>query len=189
MEKVDFIEQLKTLVNTEDVLSVGREVNELKARFEDFCIEEERLHQVAVLEAQEKDLPASEDDGSLKMMKDEFYEIYGEFRDKKVAASTAKKLEQEVNLRLRKNLIERMRSLISEEENIGRAISKYKEIHEAWKAAGDVERDKRQAIQAEFSNLLESFFFNIKIYRELKDHDLKRNFQIKEELIQCYHSV
>ena len=184
MEKVDFIEQLKTLVNTEDVLSVGREVNELKARFEDFCIEEERLHQVAVLEAQEKDLPASEDDGSLKMMKDEFYEIYGEFRDKKVAASTAKKLEQEVNLRLRKNLIERMRSLISEEENIGIAISKYKEIHEAWKAAGDVERDKRQAIQAEFSNLLESFFFNIKIYRELKDHDLKRNFQIKEELIQ-----
>ncbi len=184
MEKVDFIEQLKTLVNTEEVLSVSREVNELKGYFEDFCIEEERLRQVALLEAQEKDLPVEEEDGSLKAMKDEFYEIYNGFRTKKIAASTAKKLEQEVNLRLRKSLIERMRSLISEEENIGVAISKYKEIHEIWKTAGDVERDKRQAIQAEFSNLLESFFFNIKIYRELKEHDLKRNFQIKEALIQ-----
>ena len=184
MEKVDFIEQLKALVETEEVLSVSRDVNELKVRFEDFCIEEERLHQVAVLEAQEKDLPVEEDDGSLKVLKDEFYEIYSEFKTRKIAASTSKKLEQEVNLRLRKSLIERLRALISEEENIGVAISKYKEIHEAWKAAGDVERDKRQAIQAEFSNLLESFFFNIKIYRELKEHDLKRNFQIKEELIQ-----
>lgn len=184
MEKVDFIEQLKALVETEEVLSVSRDVNELKVRFEDYCIEEERLRQVAMLEAQENELPIAEDDGSLKALKDEFYQIYGDFKTKKIAASTAKKLEQEVNLRLRKSLIERMRALISEEENIGVAISKYKEIHEAWKAAGDVERDKRQAIQAEFSNLLESFFFNIKIYRELKEHDLKRNFQIKEELIQ-----
>lgn len=184
MEKVDFIEQLKALVETEEVLSVSREVNELKVRFEDYCIEEERLRQVATLEAQENDLPIEEDNGSLKALKDEFYQIYGDFKTKKIAASTSKKLEQEVNLRLRKSLIERMRTLISEEENIGVAISKYKEIHEAWKEAGDVERDKRQAIQAEFSNLLESFFFNIKIYRELKDHDLKRNFQIKEELVQ-----
>lgn len=183
MEKVDFIEQLKALVETEEVLSVSREVNELKVRFEDFCIEQERLQQVATLEAQEKDLPIEEDDGSLKALKDEFYQIYGDFKTKKIAASTSKKLEQEVSLRVRKSLIERLRLLISEEENIGVAISKYKEIHEAWKAAGDVERDKRQAIQAEFSNLLESFFFNIKIYRELKDHDLKRNFQIKEELV------
>lgn len=184
MEKVDFIEQLKALVNTEEVLSVSREVNELKARFEDFHIEQERLRQVAVLEAQENDLPIEEDDGSLKAMKDEFYEIYSDFRTKIAAASASKKVEQEANLRLRKSLIERMRTLISEEENIGVAISTYKEIHETWKQVGDVERDKRQAIQAEFSNLLESFFFNIKIYRELKDHDLKRNFQIKEELIQ-----
>ena len=184
MEKVDFIEQLNALVETEEVLSVSRDVNELKVRFEDFCIEQERLRQVAMLEAQENDLAVEEDDGSLKALKDAFYEIYGVFQTKKIAVITAKKLDQEVNLRLRKSLIERLRTLISEEENIGVAISKYKEIHEAWKAAGDVERDKRQAIQAEFSNLLESFFFNIKIYRELKDHDLKRNFQIKEELIQ-----
>ena len=32
--------------------------------------------------------------------------------------------------------------------------------------------------------MLESFFFNLKIYRELKEHDLKRNFQLKTEIVQ-----
>jgi hypothetical protein len=117
-------------------------------------------------------------------LKEEFYSIYNAYREQKTAVSTAKKLEQEANMRLKKNLIERLKTLIQEEENIGVAVATYKEIHEAWKQSGDVIREKRQEIQQEYSKLLESFFFNLKIYRELKEHDLKRNFQIKTELVE-----
>lgn len=182
MEKIEFIEKLKALTSQEDVLSVSREVSELKARFEDFRIEEERLRQVAFLEAQENGETA-EYERLPDPLKDEFYQIYSEYREKKAAVTTAQKLEQEANLRLKKNLIDRLKTLISEEENIGVAVATYKEIHEAWKQAGDVIREKRQDIQAEYSKLLESFFFNLKIYRELKEHDLKRNLQIKTELV------
>jgi 2-oxo-4-hydroxy-4-carboxy--5-ureidoimidazoline (OHCU) decarboxylase len=51
MEKKSFIEKLLVLLANEDVLSVAREVNELRTRFEDFCIEEDRKKQVAFLEA------------------------------------------------------------------------------------------------------------------------------------------
>lgn len=183
MEKIEFIEKLKTLTANEDVLSVSREVNELKGSFEDFTIEEERLRQVAFLEAQEKGETA-EYEKVPDPLKDEFYQVYSEYREKKAAVATAQKLEQEANMRLRKNLIDRLKTLVSEEENIGVAVATYKEIHEAWKQAGDVAREKRQEIQAEYSKLLESFFFNLKIYRELKEHDLKRNFQIKNELVE-----
>lgn len=183
MEKIEFIEKLKALAATEDVLSVSRDVNELKSSFEDFCIEEERLRQVAFLEAQEKG-EATEYEKQPDPLKDEFYQLYSEYREKKSALATAQKLEQEANLRLRRNLIDRLKNLISEEENIGVAVATYKEIHEAWKQAGDVVREKRQEIQAEYSKLLESFFFNLKIYRELKEHDLKRNLQIKTELVE-----
>lgn len=182
MEKIEFIEKLKALTSQEDVLSVSREVSELKARFEDFRIEEERLRQVAFLEAQGNGETA-EYERLPDPLKDEFYQIYSEYREKKAAVTTAQKLEQEANLRLKKNLIDRLKNLISEEENIGVAVATYKEIHEAWKQAGDVIREKRQDIQAEYSKLLESFFFNLKIYRELKEHDLKRNLQIKTELV------
>jgi hypothetical protein len=183
MEKIDFISELEKLVNTEDLLAVGREINELKSKFEDFCIEQERLKQVEVLEAQERGENVQLDSFP-NPLKDDFYSIYNGYRERKIALSTAKKLEEEANLRLKKNLIEKLRLLISEEENIGVAINSYKDIQENWKIIGDIPRDKRQDIQAEYSKLLEFFFHNLKIYRELKDHDLKRNFQIKSEIVE-----
>lgn len=183
MEKIDFIEKLKTLTAQEDVLTVSRDINELKSHFEDFCIEEERLRQVAFLEAQEKGEEA-EYEKLPDPLRDEFYQLYGEYREKRNAAASAKKLEEEGNLRIKRNLIERLKTLIAEEENIGTAVSQYKEIHEHWKQVGDIARDKRQEVQAEYSRLLESFFHNLKIYRELKEHDLKRNYQLKMEVAQ-----
>ena len=194
MEKIEFLERIKTLAANEDVMSVNTEINELKSKFQDFLIEEERKVQVASLEAQ----LVSEDDSTPEVIhvggenseeeidpiKEEFYAIYSDFRNKKAAFASAQKLEQEANLRLKQNLTEKLRNLIQHEENIGVAVSTYKEIHEAWKNVGDIPREKRQDIQNEYSKLLESFFFNLKIYRELKDHDLKRNSQLKKELIE-----
>jgi hypothetical protein len=76
-----------------------------------------------------------------------------------------------------------LKEVIEAEENIGSAFNAYKEIHETWKKIGDIPREKRDDTQKEYSRLLEIFFYNIKIYRELKDHDYKRNFQLKEDVI------
>ena len=182
MEKRDFLKELNELVLVEDILSVNLKINELKSAFQDFIIEEERKQQVAELEAQESG-EEIQGNNNLQELKTAFYEIYNTYKEKKTALITAQKLEQEANLRIKKNLIERLRKLISEEENIGLAVSTYKEIHEAWKNVGDISRELRQDIQNEYSKLLESFFFNLKIYRELKEHDLKRNSQLKKEII------
>ena len=182
MEKQDFIQRLKALCSSEDLLLVSREVSELRSQFEDFLLEEERKQQVALLEAQEQgeEVVFEKQDDPIKK---EFYEIYSEYKEKRTALSTAKKIQEEANLRQKKNLIERLRLLIQEEENIGVAVAKYKEIHEAWKEIGDIPREKRQDVQNDYSKMLELFFHNLKIYRELKEHDLKRNFQLKKELV------
>ena len=73
---------------------------------------------------------------------------------------------------------------MTKEENIGSAFASYKEIQEQWKAVGDIPRGNRSEVQAEYSKLLEDFFYNIKIYKELKDHDFHRNFQLKMEIIE-----
>ncbi|MES2589929.1 MAG: DUF349 domain-containing protein [Bacteroidota bacterium] len=194
MEKVEFLERIKTLAANEDVMAVNTEINELKSKFQDFLIEEERKIQVTALESQLVNAEDSEGlevihvgsndtENEIDSLKEEFFAIYSEFRTRKTAFTSAQKLEQEAHLRLKQNLIERLRKLIQHEENIGVAVSTYKEIHEAWKNVGDIPREKRQDIQNEYSKLLESFFFNLKIYRELKEHDLKRNSQLKRELI------
>lgn len=188
MEERDFLGELQQLLETEDVLAIVQEVGDLKDSFQQSMQEKEKSLQRKKLESKEEEatpeVDFSEEEGALEQEKEQFFVLYQTYRDRKIAVQTAKKLEQEANLRSKQNLISRLKSLIAEEENIGTAIGEYKTIHETWKNIGDIPRDNRQEIQSEYSKLLESFFFNIKIYRELKDHDLKRNLQLKLEVVE-----
>ena len=183
MEKQTFLDELKALVANEDKLSIGRDVNELRTRFDDFVLEDERKKQVAVLEAKENgenvEFEREEDP-----IRNEFYEVYKEFKSAWSLALDSKKAIQSENLKQKRSLIARLKDLIANEEHIGAAFNAYKEIHEAWKLIGEIEREKRAEVQAEYSKLLEDFFYNMKIYRELKEHDFHRNEQVKLEVIQ-----
>lgn len=181
MEKIALLDTLKTLSQQEDVLSVAREVSELRSRFEDVVIEEDRQFQIKQLEAQERGETVEEQPEDL--IRQEFYNVYGEFREKRNTAQRERKETEEANLRRKRSLIDRLKVVIEKEENIGAALTAYKEIHEQWKEVGDIPRDKRQDLQSEYSRLLETFFYHIKIYRELREHDLHRNQQLKLDVI------
>ena len=182
MEQTNFLDELKALTANSDVFAVAREVNELKQRFEDAFLEMERKEQIAQLEAAER---GEEYEGAdLRSLRKAFNEEHTAFKDRlKVQSDLRNALENE-HLQQKKNLIDRLRKTIQEEENIGAALNVFKEIQESWKTIGDIPRNKREEIQREYSKLLEQFFYNLKIYRELKDHDLKRNLQLKEQVIQ-----
>ena len=183
MEKQTFLDELKVLVANEDKLSIGRDVNELRTRFDDFVLEDERKKQVAVLEAKEngENVEFEREDDPIR---NEFYEVYKEFKSAWSLALDSKKAIQSENLKQKRSLIARLKDLIANEEHIGAAFNAYKEIHEAWKLIGEIEREKRAEVQAEYSKLLEDFFYNMKIYRKLKEHDFHRNEQVKLEVIQ-----
>ena len=144
-------------------------------------MEEDRQFQIRQLEAQEKGEPVEE--RTSDPSREEFYNLYNEFRDRKAAQQKTKKEAEESNLRRKKALLDRLKEVVEKEENIGAAMTAYKEIHDAWKEVGDIPREKRQDIQSEYSRLLETFFYHIKIYRELREHDLHRNHQLKLDVI------
>lgn len=181
MDQTDFIEQLKSLTANEDVLAVSNEVNELRSKFEDYVLEEERKLQVAQLEAKDKgeELEVPENDFG----KEAFYEVYDQYRQKRKDAIDSRNAVEEKNLQTKRSLIKKLQEVVTKEENIGAAFSSFKEIQEEWKEVGDIPRNKRSDIQSEYSKLLEDFFYNIKIYKELKEHDFHRNKQLKEDVI------
>src|SRR3989338_8612326 len=182
MEKLAFIEALKGLTSQEDPLAVSRDVSELRTKFDDVVLEEQRKFQVAQLEARERGEEPQEAEHD--EVREEFYAIYTEYKDRRNAAQQSKKDAEASHLREKRVLIERLRNVIKTEENIGAALTQYKEIHDAWKTVGDIPREKRQEVQSEYSRLLEEFFYHLKIYRELREHDLHRNHQLKLEVVQ-----
>lgn len=182
MEGQAFLEELKALTASEQVLEVSKAVNELKVKFEDYTIEQERLLQIAQMEAQEKG-ETIPDNPELMQLKESFLEEFKSYRVKRKLAVDHKNDFEATNLAAKRAMIVKLKEVIANEENIGAAFGALKEIQEKWKTVGDIPRDKRDEVQAEYSKLIEDFFYNINIYKQLKEHDLHRNSQMKNAVI------
>ncbi len=200
MEKIELIDRLKAILSQEDLLPLNKEAHELKAKYahllmgeekaknEVIAQEESEAEEVAVSDTEEHEAaPAEETVAVAHVEADpldaEFDALYETFKARHKEQVDAKRAVEQTNLETKKGLIERLRKLIQEEENIGSAFASQKEIQELWREVGDIPRDLRQEIQNEYSRLMEQFYYNIGIYKELREHDLKRNQQLKEEII------
>ncbi len=181
MENNDFFSQLQQFATQEDLIGLGREIGALRTAFEDFILEEERQDQVKQLETREKGEAYEPRD--FKADKESFYALFKNIQETRKKQIDQKNALENENLRLKKEVIQQLKDVVEKEENIGTAFNKQKELLEAWKNIGQIPREKRDEIQREFSRLMELFFYNINIYRELKEHDYKRNQQLKEDVI------
>jgi hypothetical protein len=181
IEFQSYIDKINALIATDDLVLLGKEVSELRSHFDDYLLEQERLHQIAKIEAKEGGNEIEEVD--FDSAKEAFYSAFKKFQEiRKQQVALRNALEAE-NLKLKKSLMDRLKEVIASEENISAAYNAYKEIHETWKKVGDLPREKRDEIQREYSRILEIFFYTMKIYRDIKDHDYKRNAQLKQGVI------
>lgn len=181
IEFQSYIDKINALIATDDLVLLGKEVSELRSHFDDYLLEQERLHQIAKIEAKEGGNEIEEVD--FDSAKEVFYSAFKKFQEiRKQQVALRNALEAE-NLKLKKSLMDRLKEVIASEENISAAYNAYKEIHETWKKVGDLPREKRDEIQREYSRILEIFFYTMKIYRDIKDHDYKRNAQLKQGVI------
>lgn len=92
--------------------------------------------------------------------------------------------EQRANLEVKTELIEELRKVIQEEENIGSAFARFNQVREKWEATGDVPGDRYKETHDEYYRLRDEFFYNINIYKQLQEHDLKKNLDLKQALIE-----
>lgn len=111
-------------------------------------------------------------------------DLVQQLRDKRKSLIRAKEeAQQKIHLKEAEAVIEKLRLLIQDEENIGRAFSTFNQIRDEWNAIGSVPRDQYARVQTEYSRLQESFYYTINIYKELADHDKRINLKKKEDLV------
>lgn len=182
MEKEEFVAALVELTEKVDVLAVNREVKELRTDFEDYLLEATRQYQIAELKAQDNGEEFAEENWMIPL-KEKFYAVYSGYKETFKAVAEEKKKAEEENLKQKRILINRLKEVIKTEENIGAAFGAQKEINEKWKNVGPIPRKLSHEIQHEYSRLLEDFFYNINIYKEIKDYDFQKNFTLKKEII------
>ncbi|HYG49319.1 MAG TPA: DUF349 domain-containing protein, partial [Flavobacteriales bacterium] len=119
------------------------------------------------------------DDDQIEKIK-EAIKIYRERLEKN--RQDRENIEQD-NFKKKKEVVEELTRLISEEENISKAYFRFNELKEIWRNIGNVPQEKQQDIQNEYSRLVELFHYNMNIYKELRENDLKKNIALKNDII------
>ncbi|PBQ31701.1 hypothetical protein CNR22_07935 [Sphingobacteriaceae bacterium] len=113
-----------------------------------------------------------------------FEELVEKFNKLKKEADTKIAAEQSKNLLIRQEIIAKIKDLSHVSENVGSAVRKLQELQTQWKETGQVSSHKYKEVQADYSRAVEDIYYNIKIFRDLQEHDLKKNLEHKTELIE-----
>lgn len=180
--KAELLRKFDELLQNDDIMAVRPDVKELRDTWNRLTREEENAQheQWKTVEHEEGEdfvfTPAPEDE--------RFEALYAAYRERIAEHRARVEAEQKENLRQKKELLTRLETLIKEEENVGKAFEQFNEINDGWKAIGDVPGDAVRELNDGFQRLRDDFFYNINIYKELREHDLKINLRKKEELIE-----
>ena len=90
--------------------------------------------------------------------------------------------EKEDNLAKKFEIIERIKGLINNEESINKTFNEFRDLQRDWREIGLVPQSKMKNLWDTYHFHVENFYDYIKINRELRDLDLKKNLELKIEL-------
>lgn len=117
-------------------------------------------------------------------IQDKFEDMSNVFRAKiKLAVEEKNKIEKEAVENARALLLE-LKELVANEENIGKSFAVFNEVKDKWKALPKVSNDAYRELNADYNKVVEKFFYNINIYKELKELDLKHNLDEKLKVLE-----
>lgn len=87
--------------------------------------------------------------------------------------------EKEENLKRKFEIIEKIKGLINNEESINKTFNEFRELQRDWREIGLVPQSKMKNLWDTYHFHVENFYDYIKINRELRDLDLKKNLELK----------
>ena len=117
---------------------------------------------------------------------EEFHRLQNRYRELRQKYLDNLEEQKKKNLQAKQALIEELRQLIdSEEEQVRSALDKFNNIQERWKGIGEVPRDQMNDLWQNYHFQIEQFFNKLKINRELRALDQKRNLEEKIKLCEA----
>ena len=175
MNKIEILKKLLALLENGELIEIGSEIDKLSKAFYAIYNSEKKE---AGSEGKEPEI-----DTESEKLNNDIIAGLNSYKTKKKEYYASIKAEEEKNLTLKKEIISDFSKLIEKEENLSKLFGTIKEIRDRWNAIGTIPRDKQSKIQAEYSKLSEKFSYNIDIYKELKENDLKKNYSLKNQII------
>ncbi|MBQ1989984.1 MAG: DUF349 domain-containing protein [Rikenellaceae bacterium] len=177
--KTELVEMFAQLLETKPVQSLRGDAEAIKIAFYKLRRSEVEAQRKEFLDAGGKEEEFSPSVDGVEVNLKELFARYRKMRDEFVAG-----LEQakEENLKVKLAIIEELKELVNSDETLNHTFNKFRELQQRWKETGPVPQANVKDTWETYNLHVENFYNFIKINNELRDLDLKKNYEAKISL-------
>ncbi len=174
------VKELEHLVTNHKVQAIKKQVEEIRSEFKS---------QFNTLLDEKKEEFLNEGGNEIDFffsspLQKRFKDIYKDYKGK--LHTHHKNIENNLkdNLANRLQIIEEIKGLFNDEENINTTYKHFKELQDRWKTAGPIPRDKYNNAWNSYHHHVEVFYDFLHLNRDLRDLDFKHNLDQKLKIIE-----
>lgn len=184
--KQAIIDQLETLIREEQTDELFSKAEELGSEYLKACDQQthELLDQFIAGGGTAADFEAPKD--PLDSHFNELIHILND-REKKFKKQHAKEVTEK--LAAKQQVVTDLEKLVAEETNIGRAFQQFKELQAKWNEIGNVPLKDYKNVQSAYHRHVHNFYYNMKLSKDLKELDFKRNLEHRTALLSKIESL
>ena len=111
-----------------------------------------------------------------------FKTLFAEYRQKRNEYLAQIETEKEENYQKKLQIIEELKELINSNETLNHTFTAFRDLQQRWKEIGLVPQSVVKDLWETYNLHVENFYNFIKINKELRDLDLKKNYEAKIQL-------
>ncbi|MEA1885683.1 MAG: DUF349 domain-containing protein [Bacteroidota bacterium] len=177
--KAELTETLELLIENRPFKEIVDDVDKIKTIFYKKHTAELDIKKKKFLEegGRPEDYQPADDPLEIKMK-----ELLARFRGKKTEYNKQLEIEKQENLRKKYEIIDKIKDLVNREESINKTFQEFRDLQAQWHSIGIVPQSSLRNLWETYNLNVEIFYDYIKINKELRDLDFKKNMETKIEL-------
>lgn len=177
--KKDLLSRLKELAHDADPLKVNHKIQDIKKYFEIFL---ENEYRIALKKFQEEGNTEVDFKPKPDPMKDEFFQVFNEFKKRRDAYIKRLNDEKEENLKAKRAILDKMKHITENLETVRDGYNEFKRLQAEWRNIGYVPKKDLENLRKSYKFYVNKFYDNQSIYAEFKELDRKKNLESKQLL-------
>ena len=170
---------LESVVQEADINAVKSQISLIKVAFLQLSKEakHEMYQQLSVAEGETVEFETIQDP-----LDERFNAAFAIYKQKKGKFNEELDKQKLVNLTAKSRILDELKVLINSEETLKKTYDDFKVLQDQWRQIGMVPKSDANGLWQNYHFLVEKFFDKVKINKELKDLDLKKNLERKIEI-------
>lgn len=115
-------------------------------------------------------------------LEEQFKSLYAEIKEKRAAYNAAQDALKAENLSKKREIISKINEIAEDADNVNRQYSTVQQLQQDFKAIGEVPSENDTEVWKSYQVAVERFYDLLKMNKELRDYDFKKNLEQKQAL-------